>query len=114
MLSRLLLAAALLLVGVPAFGATGEKHGTIPCAETATEIRAEVSNRNGLLLYNNGTVTIFHGQHNAAENRTLTAANGTPLLAGQIFIFEGGEMTGAYHCIVSSGSADLRWKETFK
>ena len=92
-----------------------ERHGTISCATTATEIVPERLGRRGLLIVNSdASVTLYHGQHVSATDRPLTVANGTPLVAGGNFVFNDAEMTGAYHCIVSTGTVDLRFKETYK
>ena len=116
-MARLFGLAGLVLLALAGLGETGpvERHGTVTCGASATEIRGAVTNRDGLFIYNNdASTTIYHGQHASNEGRDLTTTNGTPLPAGQAFAFERGEMTGAYHCITTGASLNLRWKETYK
>ncbi len=84
-------------------------HAAVTCAITPTTIVNAQPQRQGLLLVNNGTQTIFVGSGNPAA---LTTANGIPVAAGASMSF--GQYRGAMQCIVVSATADLRYMETDK
>ena len=106
--------AAVAFLPLPAGASDIERHGTITCADTATQIVPAHPGRRSLYLFLVGATTVFLGQHVSATDRPLTAANGRQLAQNGTFAFENGEMRGAFHCITSSGSSDLRWTETYQ
>ena len=88
------------------------QHGTVTCATTATLIRGANSSRRSLIIvYTTAATTIYVG---ASAPSTLTTSNGIPLAGGASKSFSGGDgYTGAYSCITTSGTVDLRWEESY-
>ena len=61
---------------------------------------AALTNRRALIVFNNGTITVYLGESG------VTAAGGFPLLPGQSLVLETG--TTAIYGITAAGTADVR------
>lgn len=78
--------------------------GSVSVLNTATLIIAANKSRKRLLIANNGSVAIFLG-----HTTGVTAANGFPLPAGQVF--EDTHSSDAWYGITASSTADTRYDE---
>ena len=91
------------------------RHGTISCDTTASGVLIVAANENRsapLYIFNtDATAAVFTG---SGIPDALTAANGVELRprTGRPVADGGrGVYTGAYRCITSAGSVDLRYEE---
>ena len=78
------------------FKAVAVSVGTTAAALPATAL----TNRRALIVFNNGTITVYLGESG------VTAAGGFPLLPGQSLVLETG--TTAIYGITASGTVEVR------
>lgn len=79
------------------------KATAVTVSNTATPLPASpLANRRGIIIYNNGSVTVFVG------GATVTAAQGLPVAAGSYGPALEAGSTMLYYGITSTGSSDIR------
>lgn len=73
----------------------------------ATLVLASNTWRQGITLYNNGSVTIYIG-----TDASVATATGIPMLAGAAYDFNGWQQyKGPLYAIAASATADVRYLE---
>jgi hypothetical protein len=80
-------------------------YNTVTVGNTATQILSANGARRTLIVYNNGTNTVYMG-----PDTNVTTSNGIPLPQQSSFSQNGEKMwKGAWYGITSTGTSDVRY-----